>query len=178
MVTWHQARVHLDAHIVFDKRLYSVPWRLVGQQVWVRASASSIVIFAEDVRVAMHDRRGSSMRSTHEEHLPEERAPWRHRSRAYWEERAARIAPEVGECISAVFDSDDVFSTLRIVQSMVNHLEKFPVERGDRGMPARALLRQLPLQHDQARARVVAASSLSSPASPRHAPLWRSSRRR
>jgi transposase len=129
MVTWHQARVHMDTHVVFDKRLYSVPWRLIGQQVWIRASSSSIVIFAEDVRVAMHERRGPSVRSTHEEHLPEERAPWRHRSRAYWEERADRIAPEVGEYIRAVFDSDDVLSMLRVAQSMVTHLEKFPVER-------------------------------------------------
>jgi transposase len=129
LVTWHQARVHQDSHVVFDKRLYSVPWRLIGQHVWLRASASSIVVFAADVRVAMHDRRGRSARSTCDEHLPEERAPWRHRSRAYWEERADRIAPVVGEYIRAVFDSDDVLSMLRTVQAIVTHLEKFPVER-------------------------------------------------
>ena len=114
---------------MFDKRLYSVPWRLVGQQVWLRASATTILVFADDVRVAMHDRRGSSVRSTHDEHLPEERAPWRHRSRVYWEERAERIAPAVGAYIRDVFDSDDVLSMLRTVQAMVTHLEKFPVER-------------------------------------------------
>jgi hypothetical protein len=35
LVTWHQGRVHLDTHVAFDKRLYSVPWRLIGQTVWV-----------------------------------------------------------------------------------------------------------------------------------------------
>jgi transposase len=129
LTTWHQARVHQDSHVVFDKRLYSVPWRLVGQPVWLRASATTILVFADDVRVAMHDRRGSSVRSTHDEHLPQERAPWRHRSRAYWEERADRIAPAVGAYIRDVFDSDDVLSMLRTVQAMVTHLEKFPVER-------------------------------------------------
>jgi transposase len=129
LVTWHQARVHQDSHVVFDKRLYSVPWRLIGQHVWLRASPATIVVFADDVRVAMHDRRGRSVRSTQDEHLPEERAPWRHRSRTYWEERADRIASAVGAYIRAVFDSDDVLSMLRTVQSMVTHLEKFPVER-------------------------------------------------
>jgi transposase len=129
LVTWHEATVHQDSHVAFDQRLYSVPWRLIKQRVWLRATASSVTIFSNDVRVAMHDRRGQSVRSTCDEHLPEERAPWRHRSRAYWEARADRIAIEVGAYIREVFDSDDVLSMLRTVQAIVTHLEKFPVER-------------------------------------------------
>jgi hypothetical protein len=128
-VTWHEARVHQDSHVAFDKRLYSVPWRLIGQKVWLRATATSINVYADDARVAMHDRRGRSVRSTHDEHLPAERAPWRHRSRAYWEERADKIAPEVGAYARAIFDSDDVLSMLRTVQAIVTHLEKFPAAR-------------------------------------------------
>jgi len=129
LIVWHKARVHQDSHVVFDKRLYSVPWRLIKQEVWLRASPSTVDCYADDVRVATHSRRGRSPRSTCDEHLPEDRAPWRHRHRAYWEERADRIAPEVGAHIRAVFDSDDVLSMLRTVQSMVAHLEKFPIER-------------------------------------------------
>jgi transposase len=129
LVTWMQARVHQDSHVSFDRRLYSVPWQLIGQAVWLRATATSIVVFAADKRVAMHDRRGRSPRSTCDEHLPADRAPWRHRSRTYWQERADRIAPEVGGYIRDVFDSDDVLSMLRTVQAIVTHLEKFPVER-------------------------------------------------
>jgi transposase len=129
LATWHEATVHQDSHVAFDKRLYSVPWTLIGQRVWLRATASSVVISMNDSRVATHHRRGRSVRSTCDEHLPEDRAPWRHRSRAYWEARADRIAPEVGAYIRAVFDSDDVLSMLRTVQAVVTHLEKFPVER-------------------------------------------------
>lgn len=129
LVVWYKARVHQDSHVAFDKRLYSVPWRLIKQEIWLRASPSTIDLYAEDVRVATHSRRGRSPRSTCDEHLPEDRAPWRHRHRAYWEERADKIAPEVGVYIRAVFDSDEVLSMLRVVQSMVAHLEKFPVER-------------------------------------------------
>ena len=77
----------------------------------------------------MHDRRGRTARSTQDEHLPAERAPWRHRSRAYREDRADRIAPEVGAYVRAIFDSDDVLSMLRAVQATVTHLEKFPASR-------------------------------------------------
>ena len=129
LVTWHQARVHQDSHVAFDQRLYSVPWRLIGQQVWIRATAKTVVAYADDARVAMHDRRGRAPRSTHDDHLPADRAPWRHRSRAYWEDRADRISPDVGAYIREVFDSDDVLSMLRTVQAIVTHLEKFPAAR-------------------------------------------------
>lgn len=129
LVLWHKARVHQDSHVVFAQRLYSVPWRLINQQVWVRATPTTVDVYADDARVATHSRRGRAVRSTLEEHLPTERAPWRHRHRAYWEERADKLAPEVGVYIRAIFDSDEVLSTLRVVQSIVTHLEKFPVER-------------------------------------------------
>jgi transposase len=129
LVLWHQALVHRDCHVAFEHRLYSVPWRLVGQRVWLRATPSTITIYANEARVAMHDRRGRSTRSTQDEHLPDERAPWRHRSRDYWQDRADRIAPEVGAYVRALFDVDDVLSMLRAVQATVTHLEKFPRDR-------------------------------------------------
>ena len=132
LVLWHQATVHQDCHVAFDHRLYSVPWTLVGQRVWLRATPADVTIYAgtagED-RVATHDRRGRSVRSTRDEHLPDERAPWRYRSRDYWQERADRIAPEVGAYVRELFDADDVLSMLRAVQATVTHLEKFPRER-------------------------------------------------
>lgn len=127
-ITWKTAKVHKDSHISFDKRLYSVPWRLIGKQVWVRATPESVEVSFDDTRVATHPRRGPS-RSTVESHLPEGRRDLRHRSRAYWEERADSIGDEVGRYVRAVFDQDDVLSMLRRVQAIVTHLEKFPKAR-------------------------------------------------
>ncbi len=129
LVLWQDALVHRDSHVAFDRRLYSVPWKLVGQRVWLRASAHDVTVYADDARVATHDRRGRGPRSTLDEHLPEERAPYRHRSRAFWEARADRLAPEVGAYARELFDADDVLSMLRTVQAVVTHLEKFPRER-------------------------------------------------
>ena len=128
-VEWKQALVHDDSHVVFGRRLYSVPWRLIGKRVWIRATAASVAIDFDDVRVATHERRGSSVRSTLEAHLPEHRAPWRHRSREYWIERAERLGAEVAEYVAEVFDSDQALSMLRAVQAIVTHLETFPCER-------------------------------------------------
>jgi transposase len=130
-VLWKEATVHQDAHVIFEKRLYSVPWTLIEKKVWVRATASTVAIFFEDERVATHDRRDPGHRSTVESHLPEHRAELRHRSRSYWEERADRIGPNTGRFVREVFDSDDVLFMLRPVQAIVAHLERFPHERAE-----------------------------------------------
>jgi transposase len=131
-VEWRRATVQRDTHVAFDRRLYSVPWRLIGQSVWLRATAGSVCLYTDEERVATHDRRGPGLRSTKEEHLPEHRGDLRHRSRGHWEERATKMGQEVGNYIREVFESDDVLSQLRTAQSMVTHLEKFPVERARR----------------------------------------------
>lgn len=129
LVVWRQAMVHRDSHIGVDKRLYSVPWTYLGQRVWARLSPHSVVVYADDQRVATHARKGPGYRSTVEEHLPEHRSDLRHRSRAYWEERAQAMGVEVERYVKTLFDSDDVLSQLRKVQAIVAHLETFPVER-------------------------------------------------
>jgi transposase len=128
-VLWKQATVHPDCLVVFGRRQYSVPWRHVGRKVWIRATPSSITVYADDVRVATHERHGPGSRSVMDDHLPAQRAALRHRSRSYWEARADGLGEDVGRFIREVFDSDDVLSQLRAVQAIVTHLETFPVER-------------------------------------------------
>ncbi|WCQ96379.1 MULTISPECIES: Mu transposase domain-containing protein [Sorangium] len=106
-----------------------MPWRLVEREVWLRATPSSIVVYADDEAVARHERRGAGLRSTLERHLPEGRAALRHRSRAYWEQRADQMSQDVGRFVREVFDAADVLSQLRKVQAIVTPLEKFPQER-------------------------------------------------
>lgn len=129
MALWKKAKVHADSHVILDKRMYSVPWRLIGKTVWLKATADTVIIYADDVRVTTHDRRGPGNRSTVEEHLPEGRRDYRERQREYWEGRAADIDKVVGDYITAVFDSDDVLLQLRTAQNIVRHLETFPKER-------------------------------------------------
>lgn len=127
-VVWKSAKVHRDSHVVFDKRLYSVPWRLLGQSVWIRATPRTVDIYADDERVASHSRRGPK-RSTDEGHLPDGRRDFRHRTRAYWVEKAAALGPDVRRFIEDIFDSDDVLSQLRTVQAVMTLLAQYPPHR-------------------------------------------------
>lgn len=128
---WLQATVHRDSHVCVERRLYSVPWRLIGQRVWVRVTSHSVVVFADEERVATHSRSGAGHRSTRDEHLPEGRAELRHRSRSYWEDKASRIGDDVLSYVREVFDADDVLLNLRTVQSIVGLLEEYPAERAN-----------------------------------------------
>lgn len=106
-----------------------MPWRLIGKTVWIRATPATVTTYADDTRVATHDRRGTEVRSTLDHHLPEHRGELRHRSRSFWEQRADGLGDEVGAFIREVFDADKVLTQDRTVQAMVRHLQQFPVER-------------------------------------------------
>jgi transposase len=129
LVLWRDAKVHTDTHVQVARAMYSVPWRLVGKPVLVRLTKHSVEIYWEDVRVATHQRVPPGRRSTIEAHLPEHRRDLRHRSRDFWEQRADALGEDVGVYIREVFDADDVLSQLRTVQSIVTHLETFPIAR-------------------------------------------------
>ena len=126
---WRQATVHADAHVAFERRLYSVPWRLIDTTVWVRATATTVSVFADETRVATHDRHGPTAYSTCDAHLPAHRADLRHRTRSYWDARAARLGPDVAAYITEVFAADAELSQLRVAQAIVTHLETVPLER-------------------------------------------------
>jgi transposase len=129
LVVWKEATVHKDSHVILDRKLYSVPFQYIGQKVWLRATEGSVVIYANDERVATHSLRGAGLRSTNQTHLPKHRAPWAHRSQEYWEEKAERMGQDVLAFVREVFAQDDVLSQLRTVQSIVSHLETFPPQR-------------------------------------------------
>lgn len=130
-IVWKQARVHTDSHIVFDKRLYSVPYRFLHKDAWVRATPDSVAIYIEDERVATHDRRGRTHRSTEDNHLPVERVSLRHRGEAFWTRRAGELGEEVGALVRELFGRDQVLNPLRTVQQIVTLLEKYPKERAN-----------------------------------------------
>jgi transposase len=131
LVVWKEATVHPDSHVVFEKRLYSVPFQLIGQAVWIRAVPRSVVIYANDERVATHARCGKGYRSTDESHLPAHRAPWRQRSHDFWRERAHAVGDDVGRLVDTIFAGQDGLSKLRVVQSIVTHVASFPKERAN-----------------------------------------------
>lgn len=128
-VEWKKCTVHPDSQILFDRRLYPVPWRLIGKELWVQATSKTIAVYWEETRVATHQRNKPVPPEVYDQYLPDHRNQLRYRSHSFWIERAERLGEDVVAYVREIFACDDVLSQLRTVQCVVTHLEKFPLER-------------------------------------------------
>jgi len=130
-VVWTKAKVHQDTHVQFGRKLYSVPWRFVGKEVWLRCTDRTVLAFFDDMRIATHPRHFRGRRSTNPEHLPEHRRELAHRSERHWQDRAIAIGAATGELVREVLEQDASLSHLRDAQAIVMHLEGFPPARAE-----------------------------------------------
>jgi len=90
---WKKAKVNIDYHVEFEKHYYSVPYRLIGEKVFIRAAERTVEVFHKRRRVASHPRsRARGRHTTQAEHMPAN-----HRHYAEWSpERFLRWAEEIG----------------------------------------------------------------------------------
>ena len=56
LAAWARVTVHRDAHVQYDRWLYSVPFRLVGERLWLKAAATTVRIYRDHELVAVHAR--------------------------------------------------------------------------------------------------------------------------
>ena len=103
---WKKVRVNIDYHIEFSKHYYSVPYSLIHEEVYVRATESTIEIFFKNRRVASHRRLNTRGRhTTLAEHMPPA-----HRKYLEWTpERIVRwaetIGPQTAQLVQALLAS-------------------------------------------------------------------------
>lgn len=101
---WRKALVHKDYHIQVDIAFYRVPYRLVGQEVAVRLTASTVEIFHDGHRVASHAR---ATRKGQACTLPAHRPPAHRRWTDWTPDRFLRWArhggPATEQVVAAVF---------------------------------------------------------------------------
>jgi transposase len=78
---WRQPRVHVDYHVEFDEHFYSVPYLLVGEQLNLRATATTVELFRNNHRITSHVRSYDERQRyvTKPEHMPKG-----HREYAEW----------------------------------------------------------------------------------------------
>lgn len=101
LAAWKQVQVYRDCYVQFEQSYYSVPFRLVGQTVWVRGGLRSVEISdtAHQV-VAIHPRASApGERVTVLDHLPAEKVPGLVISREDCRLRAAAIGPATTQVV-------------------------------------------------------------------------------
>ncbi len=104
LATWAKVKVHRDAHVQFDKCLYSVPFQLASQSLWLKATESMVQIYREHALVASHvlqTRAGA--RSTVVDHMPLKAQAWQLQDTQWCLQTAERISPACHALVHTLF---------------------------------------------------------------------------
>ena len=122
---WARAKVHRDCHLQYERSLYSVPFTLIGQSLWLRATDTSVSIFQDHRLVAQHLRaRDAGTRRTVREHLPPEAQAFFLRDRHWCMAQAARVGPACHELIDTLL-ADRIVERLRAAQGVIHLASTF-----------------------------------------------------
>jgi hypothetical protein len=128
-VVYSLGRVAPDCHVKSGKALYSVPWRLIGQQVTVRTVGDVVQIFHHDVVVATHVLHLSG-RSTNFEHYPPHKIAHTLRSVSWCRTQAEQIGPGA-VTIVAELSHVNAIHRLRAIQGIIRLRDAYGDDRLD-----------------------------------------------
>ena len=139
LAVWSRARVYRDCHLTFQGAYYSAPFRLVGQELWLRAGARTVELFTkEHALVATHDRASApGLRKTLLAHLPPEKVPGLILNREDCRAQAQAIGPATAIVVGQLLDHRPE-DRLRPAGRLVQLATQYAPERVERAC-ARAL---------------------------------------
>lgn len=129
LASWAKVKVHRDAHVQHRQGYYSVPFRLVGQALWLKATDTMVQLYREHELVSTHARLlHPGDRSTVADHLPPEAQAWQSQDTQWCLAQAERIGPACHALVHALF-SDNVLIRLRAVQGVLRLAKSFGATR-------------------------------------------------
>lgn len=123
-VTWKQVKLHPDCHVVFDGAFYSAPHRLIGQPLWVRATATQVQLFHDHALVAAHLAARPGQRRTLHDHLPPDKVHFLLQTPRWCQEQAAAIGPTCATFIAALL-GDRPLDRLRGAQGVLRLAQRY-----------------------------------------------------
>lgn len=126
LAIWKVATVARDCYVVFEQAFYSVPFRLVGQQVQVRGGSREVCIYTQTCDlVATHPRaQAAGERLTHPDHLPPQKLPGLLLDEAACQIAASDIGPATRQVVDQLL-SDPVIDRRRTVLRLLRLREPY-----------------------------------------------------
>jgi len=129
LASWAKVMVHPDCHVQLDKVLYSVPFRLVGQTLWLRATRTLVQLFHEHTLVASHPHLAKpGQRSTVRDHQPPEALAYLLHDPQWCLQEATRIGSACASLVEALF-ADRVLDNLRAAQGVLRLGKTYGAQR-------------------------------------------------
>jgi transposase len=132
IAVWKKAKVHSDCHVVFDYSFYSAPHRLLGQKLWLKATAKRVELYRDYERITSHpraDRRGRWV--TNFNHLPPEKLEGLMPRPVEIRAKAHKIGPSTVELIDRLL-GERPMDRIRGAQGILKLSKKFGSKRLER----------------------------------------------
>lgn len=130
LAIWKKVKLHHDGYIVFDNGYYSAPFRLVGQQLFVRGGSREVRLYTTDYQlVATHERaQEAGQRQTHPHHLPPEKVAGVYLTRESCQATAEDIGSATAEVVQSLL-ADTILERLPMVRRLLALRDRFDDER-------------------------------------------------
>ncbi len=126
---WTRVKLHGNCHVTFEKAYYSAPFRLVRQELWLRATPSTVELYLDHELVASHPRLSHpGERSTVADHVPPEALAYQMRDPQWCLKKARSLGPATHELIERLF-AHRVLDNLRAAQGVIRLAQRFGPER-------------------------------------------------
>jgi len=125
LAAWKRVKLHGNCHVQFEQCLYSAPYRLIGELLWLKATDTTVKLYREHELIAVHPRlRIPGARHTLTEHLPPEAIAYRLRDPQWCLKQAQSIGVACHTLIERLF-AHRVLDNLRAAQGVVGLAKRF-----------------------------------------------------
>jgi len=125
LAVWEKVKVHGNCHVQFKKCYYSAPYKLVKQELWLRASESTVRLYKDHELVAVHPRlHQPGHRNSLDEHLPPNALAYCMKDAQWCIKQANKIGVHCEQVIQQLL-SDSVVDYLRSVQGIIGLQKKY-----------------------------------------------------
>jgi transposase len=119
MATWTRVKLHGNCHVQFEKAYYSAPFQLVHQELWLKATDTTVKLYHDIKLVATHPRlKRPGERSTVDEHMPPEAIAYKMQDPQWCLKQAKDIGPDCHRFIRRLF-AHRVLDNLRAAQGVI-----------------------------------------------------------
>lgn len=125
ITTWTKVKVHGNCHVQFKKSYYSAPFRLVRQQLWLKATDTTVRLYNKLKLVAVHPRLNRpGQYSTIDEHMPPEAIAYKMQDPQWCLKQAKQVGLDCHRLIRRLF-SHKVLDNLRAAQGVISLGKKY-----------------------------------------------------
>lgn len=124
LAVWEKVKLHGDCHVQYLKCRYSAPYRYARQELWLRATETTVRLYLNHELIALHPRLWSpGTKNTLDEHIPPNALAYQMRDAQWCLKQAHEIGPFCTQAIEELLN-DSVVDYLRAAQSILGLRKK------------------------------------------------------